>query len=204
MKKVALRRKEQPRQPHPNGRQLPIFLANLEISNDTLGPESDGDNSNTHIVDAECDNRYQFETGINHLKILGITYPSIMTECNLCFLDLSLLASLDVGRYTGQRLLENPHNLPNFLGGSNWSYSSYIPSLYEHSVLIRYSTNCVLARVRGILSPEDRWWETYALLSYSKALSKLQQAINSVSKSPTAEVLCATQILGLYEVRYHT
>jgi hypothetical protein len=51
-----------------------------------------------------------------------------------------------------------------------------------------------------LLTPETKEWELYALSSYSIALLNLQEAINSASKHLTAEILCTTQILGLYEV----
>jgi hypothetical protein len=124
----------------------------------------------------------------------------MLTKCNLDFLDLSLLASLEVGRYTGQRLLESPRNMSHFLGGKNWSYWGYVPFHYNQSVLVRNASDCVVARVRCLLTPKATQWESLALSSYSKALLNLQEAINSTPQHPTAEILCATQILGLYEV----
>jgi hypothetical protein len=125
----------------------------------------------------------------------------MLKKCNLAFLDLSLLASLEVGRNTGQKLLENRQNISHFLKGKNWSYFQFVPFYYDQYDLIRKATDCVIARVRCLLSPRDPDLEAIAVLAYSKALSDLQEAINSAVSRPTTEVLCATQILGLYEVR---
>lgn len=130
-------------------------------------------------------------------------YPSMILKCNLDFVDLSSLASFEVGRYTGQRLIERPGSITHFLGGTTWSYCRYVPFYYAQSDLVRHATDCVIARVRCLLTPQRTEWESLAITCYSKALSTLQEAINSTSQYPTAEVLCATQILSLYEVSYH-
>ncbi|KAL6899917.1 hypothetical protein GGI43DRAFT_53705 [Trichoderma evansii] len=108
--------------------------------------------------------------------------------------------SVGVGRYTGQRLLGSPQIISHFFKGRNWSYFQYIPLHYQQSVLIRSATDCVLARVRCLLTPDDKKWELFALSFYSRALLKLQDAIYSTSQDITAEVLCATLMLGLYEL----
>ena len=199
MQTVALRRKQQPKHRHPNSRQLPRFAPDLEQGAEAVEKASSIQFQNTDLDFVQSD-EFPSEPSLTDLRVFTITYPSMLTKSNLNFLDLSLLASLEVGRYTGQRLLENPQNLSHFLGGKNWSYCRYVPFYYNDSALVRSATDCVLARVRCLLTPDDTKWESVALSSYSKALSSLQEAINSTSQIPTAEILCSTQILGLYEV----
>jgi hypothetical protein len=213
MQTVALRRKQQPKHRHPNSRQLPSFMLGDDSSETTAKQKRDKESNVSEVIDKNScvhsensdfdivpsDGGFS-QQSLRHMPVSSFAYPSMLAKCNLNFLDLSLLTSIEVGRYTGQRLLENPRNLSHFLGGKNWSYCRYVPIHYDHSVLVRNATDCVLARVRCLLTPNDTRWESLALSYYSNALSNLQKAINSSSQIPTAEILCATQVLGLYEV----
>lgn len=211
MQKLASKRKG-PKRYHPNGLQLPIFLqGNLNESTTNQGK----DKQEAHAIESSaccqarvpdsdvCEFGYlHLQTSLTQLPISPNTYASLLVKSNLNFLDLSLLASLEVGRYTGQRLLEDPQNISHFLGGKNWSYCSYVPFHYDESALVRHATDCVVARLRGLLTPMDKVWESLAVSSYLKALSHLQGAINSNSQYLMSETLLATQILGLYEVSF--
>ena len=209
MQKVALRRKVLPKKPHPNSRQLPVFLLNAGPANENENPMDDnGHNhiegiqwqpSNSDVI--ESDDRYT----PTHPKLspaLGTTCPPMLAKCNLDFLDLSILASHEVGRFTGPKLLETPQMLPHFLGRKTWSYCHYVPHYYSQSILIRKAVDCAVARARCLLSPSDVQWEYLALSSYTQALSSLHDAMDVTSKYPTVELLCATQILALYEVSF--
>jgi hypothetical protein len=203
-----------PKQHHPNSRQLPIFILNNELSESTASHKdknesfdfdmlnayslSPFDNSESDIARSE---NFNSLTSLTQARVCATAYPSMLVKCKLDILDLSLLVSLEIGRYTGERLLRNPQNLVSFLGGKNWSFCRYIPHHYSQSDLVRKATDCVLARVRCLLSPKQAEWEPLAISSYSEALSVLQEAINSTSQVPSADVLCATQMLGVYEVR---
>jgi hypothetical protein len=214
MQKVALRRKEGPKQIHPNSRQLPIFIPhNKNRENRASGGREEKSHS-VKIVPQDSlllsenlkSDRFGSEefdslTSLTRMRVFAMTCPPLLAKFNLNILDLSLLASPDIGRYTGERLLQSPQNLAYFLGGRNWSFCRYVPRYYEQSVVVQVATDCVLARVRSLLNPEQREWEPLAVSSYRKALSVLQDAINSASRLPSADILCATQILGLYEVR---
>lgn len=200
MQKVAQKRKRQPKHQHPNSRQIPVFIADEDFSGsatDRRQPET------VDVTRIPAITRYDdvcLRADVAYLHTVSPAYPIMLAKTNLRFLDLSLLASVGVGRYTGQRLLENPQSITHFFEGKNWSYFRYIPLHYDQSVLIRSATDCVLARVRCLLTPDDKQWELLALSKYSMALSNLQDAIHSASQHITTEVLCATQILGLYEV----
>jgi hypothetical protein len=207
MQKVALRRKLLPKKPHPNSRQFPVFLLDGGPVKENQPPEDDKGHkyvegircqrSNSDAI--ESDDRYP-PNNLNPSPALGTTCPPMLVKCNMDFLDLSILASHDVGRFTGPKLLETPQKLPHFLGRKTWSYCHYVPLYYSQSVLIREAVDCAVARARCLLSPSDIKWQYLALSSYTQALSSLQNAMDITSKHPTAELLCATQILALYEV----
>lgn len=200
MQRVAQKRKAEPKHRHPNSRQLPVFILRDDFCDSVAHYNQlqtfDLEKRPTkNMSDNVC-----LRTDMIPLRTLASTYSTVLAKTDLHFLDLSLLTSVGVGRYTGQRLLESPQNISHFFKGTNWSYFQYIPLHYQQSALIRSAVDCVLARVRCLLTPDDKKWELFALSCYSRALSKLQDAINSISQHMTAETLCATLILGLYEV----
>lgn len=212
MRKVALRRKRGPNRPHPNSRQLPVFVQDDECNCipgsqlQTVKPNRTRNfdygsllQSVASIPDDDEPPDSRSWAGLRQTRSPAIPSQLVPAGCSLEFADFSLLASPIVGRYTGQRLLENPKNLRYFLGGKNWSYCTYITSSSNQSDLVRYSIDCVVAQVWSFLTSDLKALQRIALSCYSKALSTLQSAINSCSV-PTMEVLCATQILGLYEV----
>lgn len=200
MRKVAQKRKAEPKYRHPNSRQLPVFIP-CDKPCDSAADHKPTETFNVakRPTKAKSDD-ICLQTDITYLRTLASAYSTVLTKTNLHFLDLSLLTSVGVGRYTGQRLLESPQSISHFFKGRNWSYFQYIPLHYQQNVLIRSATDCVLARVRCLLTPDDKKWELFALSSYSRALSTLQDAIYSTSQGITAEVLCTTLMLGLYEV----
>lgn len=212
-KNVALRRKNEPKHPHPNVRQYPVFVSSdsdlggfapgaKRLSNHDITGFANKNGSdragNSDVISAECDG-FHGKIGMPISRGVRMICPEILVQCNLDFLDLSLLTSQLVGRFTGPRLLECPETIPHFLGNKARSYCQYVPFYYSQSAVIRNATDCAVARARFVLSPEGAGWESLALSSYAKALSSLQEAI-SAQKCPTVETLCATQILGVYEV----
>ena len=70
------------------------------------------------------------------------------------------------------------------------SYLQFVPSLYGTSPCLTAATNCLLAKVKGILSPYDHCKEVTMRL-YAKALRTLQDAISNDQKCKEADVLCA-------------
>jgi hypothetical protein len=156
MRKVALRRKLEPKYPHPNSRQLPLFLHDDGISQCIASSEQvhtvpeaephgqDGKDGNVGNVKSETSSPSMAEPDNHHLQLsatqtsmLAFTHPSKLTKCHLRFLDLSLLASLEVGQFTEQRLRECRESLSHSLGLKNLSYCHYVPFQYYNSILVR-------------------------------------------------------------------
>jgi hypothetical protein len=200
MRNVALRRKMIPKKPHPNGRQLPVFIVDDEPEN-RQKQYATTKSVRTHRLSSEFSHHDNLPPPfVTFYPGLGTSPPTMLAQCNLDFRDLSILASHEVGRFTGRRLLENPGLFPHFLGKKNLSYCQFVPLHYGRNNCIRYAVDCAVARARCLLSPSETQWELLALSSYTKAISTLQKALDSVSSQCTVEILCATQILALYEV----
>jgi hypothetical protein len=201
MQKVALRRKWEPKRHHRNSRQLRIIILHPELGESTAIQRDNKISLQLEDCIDKCGNSDSDNVGPEDLELLtsltqmratATPYHSMLVKYNLDITDLSLLASHEVDRYTGKRRLEDPRNLAHFLGGKNWSFCRYIPLHYDQSSLVQNTTDCVLARVRCLLSPGQAECERLTISSYSKALSVLHEAINSASLFPSAEILCAT------------
>jgi hypothetical protein len=80
---------------------------------------------------------------------------------------------------------------------------TFIPSRYSEVTCLRHATDCVVAKLRFmLLLPERRTsnQETAVLLHYARALKALQAALDDDRLRKTPETLCATVLLGVYEV----
>ena len=127
-------------------------------------------------------------------------YELTSMRCDFDILDLSTLATLHVGRAVRAALSQDPHILVHQLRAhERWSYLAFLPSRYEHTRCLRDATDCVIARIRSIMRPgENR--EAMVVSSYLKALDSLQKALDCPKTRFQPDVLCATEILALYEV----
>lgn len=114
-------------------------------------------------------------------------------------LNLSILTTVHVGRLLGRKLSADPGRLAPLLRHRHWSYFEYLPSRYGHSRCLTDATDCILARVRQLISPHDDW-EYTVISSYVKAINSLQSALDCGEQRFQPEVLCAAEILGLYEL----
>lgn len=135
------------------------------------------------------------------LSATGYELSSMKSDFDI--LDLSMLASMFSGRAARAALSQEPQNLIHQIRArQKWSYLSYLPQLYGHYPCLNAATDCVVARARQIMSPHEDW-EPAVLNFYVRALGALQKALDDPEQRYTPEVLCATEILSLYEVRMH-
>ncbi|OCL09252.1 hypothetical protein AOQ84DRAFT_272020, partial [Glonium stellatum] len=71
---------------------------------------------------------------------------------------------------------------------------------YGHSACLTDAVDCIVARVRCLVSPAHVSWERLAISLYTKALKSLQAALDSLTQRLTPDILCVTEILALYEL----
>jgi hypothetical protein len=84
---------------------------------------------------------------------------------------------------------------------------SFIPSRYGRATALTHATDCVVAKLRLMMLPVEyvsAASEATVLMHYSKALSALQASLNDEAQRMTPETLCATELLGIYEVKTMT
>lgn len=152
--------------------------------------EVDKQQWNARVIIAEAPPR--------NLPASGYELTSMKSDFDV--VDLSTLSSLHVNRAARAALSRNPYQLIHQLRTyKQWSYLSYLPSRYGQVACLSDATDCVIARARQIISP-GRNWEAAVITFYMKALSSLQKALDSAKTRFMPEVLCATEILALYEV----
>ena len=81
------------------------------------------------------------------------------------------------------------------------SYLSFVPSRYGHSPFLDEAIRCLAVRARRVLVPSARPPETLEMMQYGRALQSLQAAVNSEDWA-SPDVLCAVEILSMFEVGY--
>jgi hypothetical protein len=132
------------------------------------------------------------------LPATGYELTNIKTDFDI--LDLSTLASMFASRAVRNALSLYPLQILHQLRTQKqWSYLEYLPSQYGHYPCLSAATDCVIARARQIISPHGNW-ESAVTHFYCKALGTLQKALDDPVQRYSAQVLCATEILALFEV----
>lgn len=227
MRKASLARKRDGNYGKHNLRQYPVFIyeqdsavAEIWESAKELGirvQRKDGGKSTKHLgtIKESRRNLLEAETALAErqrwLKKLALVetikpclspegYELKSMQMDFDILDLSTLATLHIGRTVRGALSQNPYQLVSQLKAHRrWSYLSFLPTRYEHIKCLKDATDCVIARARQIVSPNKKW-ETVVIAFYVRALDSLQKALDDPTKRYQPEVLCATEILALYEV----
>jgi hypothetical protein len=227
MRKASLARKRDGNYGKHNLRQYPVFIyeqdsavAEIWESAKELGirvQRKEGSKSTKHLgtIKESRRNLLEVETALAErqrlLKKLALVetikpglspdgYELKSMQMDFDILDLSTLATLHIGRAVRGALSQNPFQLVSQLKAhKRWSYLSFLPTRYEHIKCLRDATDCVIARARQIVSPNKKW-ETVVIAFYVRALDSLQKALDDSTKRYQPEVLCATEILALYEV----
>jgi len=127
-------------------------------------------------------------------------YDRARLKFGVDLMDLSILTNFHVGKYTIAILSADPSRLASLLGQYQWSYLEFVPPRYGSTECLTAATDCLLARVHNVLAPNKELFSICNRL-YGKALQALQGAIANESLVMKADVLCATQLLSLVEVR---
>ncbi|ESZ98999.1 hypothetical protein SBOR_0657 [Sclerotinia borealis F-4128] len=157
------------------------------------------------------------------------SYEVMLSKFGFDILELSTLATLHVGRATRRALCQSPESIVHQMRTQKqWSFLSFLPSMflidniplsriilskvtelanpssarYGQNKCLSAAVDCVVARARQIISPaqHNNFWEPLVLANYITALDSLQRALDSPTTRYHPEVLCATEILALYEL----
>jgi hypothetical protein len=131
-----------------------------------------------------------------------------MRSDSVLLLQLTPLAGLRLGfdYYSHLHLTGTGTQVADLLSSSflgTRKLLSFIPSRYNHISSLHHATNCVVAKVRQILTHRDRRHpdgEAHALMHYTRALKSLQTDLGDEARWMAPETLCAAELLVAFEV----
>ncbi|KAL8855135.1 MAG: hypothetical protein Q9221_000041 [Calogaya cf. arnoldii] len=109
------------------------------------------------------------------------------------------MTSLPDRRAPARHLRDRPDRLLDMLRCKRWSYFEYLPSRFGLTRCLDDAICCIAARVRqwiNIPAEPDR----QALGLYSKAVKSLQAALEDPVGCYHPDVLCATEIMAIFEL----
>ncbi|UKZ76950.1 hypothetical protein TrVFT333_004666 [Trichoderma virens FT-333] len=164
------------------------------------------------VSDGKADHRVSVKAVIP-AHLASSPYEKMRRRYNFDLLDLSQLTSFHVGYSTASSLASKPTMLIDILGHRNWSYLNYLPSRIGHNGALDKAAACVAARAQQWLSSPSEPVSNSILKLYASALAALQAELQCPNACLRPDVLCATQLLGLYELlkmstehawRYHS
>lgn len=130
----------------------------------------------------------------------GTGYERMRIKYNFDLLDLSALTTFHVAHATASTLVARPSRLTDILRCRQWSYLTYLPSHIGNSEALDKAAECLAARARDWLASPSEPVSKDVLRLYSKSLKALRIELQSPDSYLSADVLCATEILGIYEV----
>ncbi|RDW61498.1 hypothetical protein BP5796_11390 [Coleophoma crateriformis] len=226
MKKASAARKKSGSYGKHNLRQYPVFVDGPipttephstssshegEFHKQQTSPELDHECGATVIDSAPSFQHAKLKSHLQPtpIELLGASVPaslpltafeSMSMRYGINILDLSNLTTFHVSRATRKALATDPSQVINMLSYNQWSFFSYLSTSYETSPCVRSAVDCVIARVRQILSPSESDLDSTVITHYVKALGTLQKALECQRQRYSPEVLYAIEILALYEL----
>ena len=134
------------------------------------------------------------------MQVMG--YERMRIDYNFDVLDLSALTGFHLGQIASKTLSANPESLVGLLKCRQWSYFSYIPSQYGHSKCLDDAIHCIAVRIRQYVGGHEVTPSHSVIQLYLAALRSLQDCLDDPSRQLDSDVLCATEILAIYEVLF--
>ncbi|KAM0517377.1 hypothetical protein ACHAPE_004908 [Trichoderma viride] len=128
------------------------------------------------------------------------SYERLRTRYNFDLLDLSQLTSFHISYATASSLASKPDMLSDVLGRRHWSYLNYLPGRIGQNGALDKAAACVAARAQQWLASPSEPVSGSILKLYSEALADLQAELQCPDACLGPDVLCATELLGIYEL----
>jgi hypothetical protein len=197
MHDVAVARRERGDYGKRNMRQLPVFETTpIDVG---VGGSSIRGFGSSRIIADQTDSSWSIPQSVP-----AQGYQQARVEFDFDLLSLSALTTVHFNRAAVKALSMAPERLVHILQLRETSYLDWIPAYYESSSVLRNVINCTMAQARRVTNPNGSVSETAVLSLYVKALEELQAALNDPARWRMPEILCATQILSLFEVSKHS
>ena len=222
MVKAAAARRQKGQYEKVNARQYPVFVeiqprhhTESSLDSEPIKPGVSSDEALSNSASAK-DNQRTPNTGVRDKTLISPLQPECSIPARLSstgyefmriqydfdILDLSALTSFHAGHTTAHALMREPSRLVDVLRCRQWSYLSFIPSRFGTTTCLDDAVRCVAAKVRHRLSSPTKPPSTVVISLYSKALASLQIALDDKARCLEPDILCATELLAIYEVGF--
>ncbi|KAI2465832.1 hypothetical protein F4781DRAFT_424511 [Annulohypoxylon bovei var. microspora] len=128
----------------------------------------------------------------------------LAAEIGIHILDLSALTEIQCG-WTACAILASQRDCINGLVGRRpQSYLHCVASRYGCSPYLDEALRCVAIRAKRVLAPSYRPFDEPESRQYVTALRSLQKAVDNLEERNRPDVLCAVNLLSLFELLYFT
>ncbi|KAJ3473916.1 hypothetical protein NLG97_g10073 [Lecanicillium saksenae] len=127
-------------------------------------------------------------------------YERLRIQYGVDLLDLSALTNFHVSQGTVVSLANGPSLLKHIVRSRQWSYFDYLPRYADANPALEAASRCVAARLQEFLIHPHTPTSCGTLRLYIGALRALQAELEDRDACLSSETLCATQVLGLYEL----
>ncbi|KAF7560389.1 hypothetical protein G7046_g3751 [Stylonectria norvegica] len=222
MKETAAQRKQKRGYGQLNLRQYPIFLEESEQSEDLLHLQNAVSKKGNLLRrrNHQHSNENQFiETAQEKRQRVAVStpdkpaFPVSSSPRDLVFAQrFSFLLQFMplTGLRLGLKQLAQPKAESVYVGNSittpyhgSRKLLSFILSRYDHASALSHATDCVVSKLQHMMQPshgQSLNGESTVLFLYTKALRSLQAALDDEAQRTTAETLCATELLSMFEM----
>ncbi|KAK6422629.1 hypothetical protein LTR95_016640 [Oleoguttula sp. CCFEE 5521] len=127
-------------------------------------------------------------------------YEALRAKYSFDISDLSNLTMFSISRSTIAAITRNSDLLYTLPGKQNASYLSLVPARQGHKPYLDAVIECVIAKARSAFSPPNAGFAMRVMKLHTRALRAIQQAVGDEKASRDADLLCAVQMLSLYEI----
>lgn len=200
MRDAGLARKQRGGYGQHNLRQYPNFAGDEEPSAPTQPMHQEDQADVDGPIWREWETAYQLAKVVPK-KLPPGTYDRLRSSIDFDVTVLAPVTALSFGRGAARALAKEPTKLVNLLLSCNTTYLNFLPGRYHGNPLLSDVLYCTAAQSRWLLRPGPINAETAILAAYGNALQRLQTALTDPEQCLDADVLCATQLLALFEVR---
>lgn len=126
-------------------------------------------------------------------------YEAIRIQLDYDIVELPALTSFHIGCITGLTIANQRMPLADAMRYRQWSYIPFLPGRYGYNACLDAAIRCVIVRVREWIGACVKPSQAATSL-YTRALKSLQAAMDDPIQRMQSEVLCASQVLSVYEV----
>ena len=128
-------------------------------------------------------------------------YQAIVAKYSFHIVNLSMLTTFHVTHATVGCLSDDPSVLFNILPVQQPSYLSHVPRRYGTCVALDTAVECVAARYQHFIHDRKGAISHSVTRLYITAIRALQEALDVADNVNDVNILCAAELLGLFEVR---